>query len=410
VSGCALLLAGTVSKLALMGRGRKKFLPKALIAGLIVWLLRLPAGQAQALLPQLAPRNEATADGALLGAAAGTYTAAWAVFSQGAGGGSSSALPWLGAGFLLGALAGGAAGYDLCDRGLFKPANAPPSPSGPFSLVNPRAGQFDVQIENLSGFTGPGSIARVREFSLQGTGLHFNALGMHNQQMPTLDLRWWLTGLSALHFRFRYFDNNGSHFFTYPVNFNGATIAPNQILSTGHDWYSGGFYYERRLIPWYQDYQSNWPRVLRGWDLRARVGIEFTYINFVINGGHARVVPTSHGEESKEDYYHQEMPLPTIGFEAYRQLSESFVLQGSIEGNWINRWNSLRDEGGKVWASESGFEAHARIFYNPRYLGPLSLMTGIFVYYYRQDENSSEDGNFIRWSSYGPEAGINVSF
>jgi hypothetical protein len=54
------------------------------------------------------------------------------------------------------------------------------------------------------------------------------------------------------------------------------------------------------------------------------------------------------------------MPVPTLGLEAYRHLNENLIFQGSIEGNWINRWNSLRDEGGKVWASESGFEVHAR--------------------------------------------------
>jgi len=37
-------------------------------------------------------------------------------------------------------------------------------------------------------------------------------------------------------------------------------------------------------------------------------------------------------------------------------------------------------------------------------------MVGIFIYYYSQLEDSHEDGNFVRWSSYGPEAGISYSF
>jgi hypothetical protein len=36
-------------------------------------------------------------------------------------------------------------------------------------------------------------------------------------------------------------------------------------------------------------------------------------------------------------------------------------------------------------------------------------MAGFFFYYYSQLEDSHEDGNFIRWSSYGPEVGINCS-
>jgi len=390
-----------------MERGRTTGLRVNVTVVLLICLVGTRLCWAQSAIQQ----RDAIADGAAVGAVAGTYTAAWAAFAQGAGGGSSGALPWLGAGLILGALAGGGAGYLLYNQGLWTPATLLPSAPGPFSLVNPRPGQFDLQMENLSGFTGPGSIVRVREFNLEGTGLHFNAMGIHSQQMPTLDIKYWLTGLGAVQFRLRYFFNDGSHFFTYPVNFNGSTIAPFQTLNTGNDWFSVGFYYERRLRPWYQGFETNWPQLLQGWDLRARVGLEFSYINFVINGGHARVTPTSRGEETKEDYYHQELPVPTLGLEAYRQLTENFVFQGSIEGNWINRWNSLRNEGGTVWASESGFEAHGRIYYaNPRYLGPLRLMAGIFAYYYRQDESSSEDGNCIRWSSYGPEAGVSVSF
>jgi hypothetical protein len=87
------------------------------------------------------------------------------------------------------------------------------------------------------------------------------------------------------------------------------------------------------------------------------VGIEFTYINFVINSGHAKVTPTSRGEETKEDFYHQSMPLPTIGLEAWRRFGDALQLEASVQGNWINRWNSLRDEGRTVWASQNGIEA-----------------------------------------------------
>jgi hypothetical protein len=92
-------------------------------------------------------------------------------------------------------------------------------------------------------------------------------------------------------------------------------------------------------------------------------------------------------------------------------LSRSLLFEGEVEGNWINRWNSLRNEGGTVWASQNGFEAHVRLFYSrPSWFGPVMPMVGFFVYTYSQLEDSHEDGNFIRWSSYGPEIGINYSF
>jgi len=37
-------------------------------------------------------------------------------------------------------------------------------------------------------------------------------------------------------------------------------------------------------------------------------------------------------------------------------------------------------------------------------------MVGFLVYYYSQLEDSHEDGNFIRWSSYGPEFVVSYSF
>ncbi|MGH7906327.1 MAG: hypothetical protein ACREP6_06840 [Candidatus Binataceae bacterium] len=65
---------------------------------------------------------------------------------------------------------------------------------------------------------------RVREFSTNGTALHFAALGINSVQIPTLDLTYWLDNANGVHFQFRYFDVTGSHFLSHQVNFNGATF------------------------------------------------------------------------------------------------------------------------------------------------------------------------------------------
>jgi len=280
-----------------------------------------------------------------------------------------------------------------------------------YGLIAPRSRQFDLQISGLFGFTGPGSIVRVREFQTEGTGLHFPSMDINTEQMPTLDLRYWFNELNALHFRFRYFNIGGSKFSSTPIAFNGSIIPGGRTNDFDPwEWFSGGIYYERRLTPLYQKYEAGWPTILQGWDMRARIGIEFTYLEFSINGGTTRTMRRPGGEETAEDFYHQSMPLPTIGLEAYRQLSENFLFQTEVQGNWINRVNSLRNEGGTVWASQNGIEFHARAYYsNPKYLGPIQPMAGFFVYTHSQLEDSHEDGNFIRWSSYGPEVGISCS-
>jgi hypothetical protein len=286
-----------------------------------------------------------------------------------------------------------------------------PQPFG-YNLFDPIGRQFEMQISSVFGFTGPGSIVRVREFTTEGTGLHFHRLGIDTEQIPTLDLRYWFDRLDALHFRFRYFNAGGRAYFSGPVLFNGSTIAGGQTVHVNPTaWFSGGVYYERRFRPLLERYESGWPVLLQKWDLRAMIGIEFTYLDFAIEGGHARVTPTSKGEETKEDFYHQSMPLPTIGLQAMRKIGENLTLEASVQGNWINRWNSLRNEGGTVWASQNGIEAGARLYYsNRRVLGSFQPMVGFYVYTFSQLEDSREDGNFIRWSSYGPELGISYSF
>src|ERR1700674_2218185 len=97
------------------------------------------------------------------------------------------------------------------------------SASPAYDLLNPRPGQFEVNVENLSGFIGSGSIVRVREFQTEGTGLHLPALGINTVQLPDIDLTYWFNRLNAANVQFRYFDVGGSHFFSRPVVFNGAT-------------------------------------------------------------------------------------------------------------------------------------------------------------------------------------------
>jgi hypothetical protein len=76
----------------------------------------------------------------------------------------------------------------------------------------------------------------------------------------------------------------------------------------------------------------------------------------------------------------------------------------------LTQAQDTRSEGGTVWASQNGIEAHARLYYsNRKWFGPIQPMLGFYVFTYSQLEDSHEDGNFIRWSSYGPEIGISCS-
>ena len=172
----------------------------------------------------------------------------------------------------------------------------------------------------------------------------------------------------------------------------------------------GGVYYERRITPWLRQHISALA-VSANIDFRIRLGLEFTYIDFCLNNGHARVTAPSPKGESAEDFFLQELPMPTLGIDIYGKLSEHLLGEATLKGNWINRWNSLRDEGGTVYTSQWSFETHWRLYYvNAPYLAGLQPFIGLGYFYYRQNEHSPEDGNFIRLSVVGPEFGMSYHF
>src|SRR6266849_2070714 len=124
--------------------------------------------------------------------------------------------------------------------------------------------------------------------------------GLRSRTTGTLKCAACFDGLQP-YFRFRYFNIGGTHFSSTPIKFNGAIIPGGRTNNfDSWEWFSGGLYYERRLTPLYQKYEGGWPTVLRGWDLRGRIGIEFTYLDFSINGGSTPTKLTPGGEETKE--------------------------------------------------------------------------------------------------------------
>ncbi len=295
---------------------------------------------------------------------------------------------------------------------LFLVGTVVPVSAGADEAFAPSPHQLEIEIANLSSFVADTSLVRVREHTIAGTRFHLGRdLGIETMQLPSLALTYWFNELNAMQVHLRYFEAAGSHSLSQLATFNGATLAPGQRLKTGDTiWFDGALYYERRLTPWLQQYLGGaaW---LQGLDLRAKIGVEFTYLDFRLNNGRARVTSTSKGEESKEDFYHQELPLPTLGLEVRQRLTEHVAVELTLKGNWINHGDSLRPEGGTAWLSPWGFETQGRLFYtNPAWLGALQPFVGIGYFYYRQNETSHEDGNFIRLSTFGPEVGVSYSF
>ncbi|HTY56758.1 MAG TPA: hypothetical protein VMB26_16250 [Candidatus Binataceae bacterium] len=277
-------------------------------------------------------------------------------------------------------------------------------------FYTPQRFQLDLELNNVSDFVTDNSLIRRREASIAGSAFHWGPdLGVSTMQQPGIKGTFWFDGINAVQLQFSYFALYGSSFLTSPATFNGDVLAPGQNISTsGTTWFSVGLFYQRRITPWLDQYTGNLPDLLRHWDVRPLVGLEFVYLDFKINNGHPRLISGNLDAEGR--WNDQELPVPTIGVELQRRLAEHFALQISAQGNWINKWNSLRSEGGTVYLSQSGFQTHWRIYYLDAALMGLRPFLGMVYYYFRQAETSSEIGNLARMQAFGPEVGLNFSF
>jgi hypothetical protein len=274
----------------------------------------------------------------------------------------------------------------------------------------PQRHRFDLELNNVSSFVDRSSVVRRRQDSISGSALHFGPdLGVNSLQMPEVKASFWFDNLNALQFQWRSFLLYGSHPLSSPVTFNGDLIAPGQDLNTdGTQWFTVGLFYERNISPWLGRHEAGWPEWLQRWDLRPKIGLEFTYLDFQLNSRHPKLI--SGNLDARGRWHDQELPVPTIGLEARRELLGGVSLEITAAGTWINKWNSLRTQGGTVYLSQSEFENHWRLVYSNPMLDGFHPFVGFTYYYYKQAETSGGIGNLVRLQTYGPEVGISYSF
>jgi hypothetical protein len=277
-------------------------------------------------------------------------------------------------------------------------------------LLTPAPHQFDIETDDAYQFTlGSNTLRRrINSFADSAISLQHD-LGVSQLQLPEVLLSYWFDSVNAFQFQFRYYGIYGSKFETQPLAFGGTIISPNQKLNPGGTrWYTFGGYYERRLTPLYQKYESGLPEFLQGWDSRAKIGLEFTYNDFRINDGDplfSQVSPF----EARIRFHDKGLPIPVIGLEERHYLGHSFAFEATAQGYWANKWDSGRSEGGTVYDSQSGFETHWRIVYeSPEWRG-FSPFAGVNYNYTKYTQTSSGVGNLLRMQLLGPEVGFNWS-
>jgi hypothetical protein len=279
-------------------------------------------------------------------------------------------------------------------------------------FYEPRRHQLDLEVSNVAAFPTNDALIRRREGSIAGSAFHWGPdLGVTSYQQPGFNASFWFDDANAIQFQFRYFALYGSSFLNSPATFNGDVIAPGQSISTsGTTWWTIGGFYERRITPWLNRTleNTNVPQFLKEWDVRPRIGLEFVYLDFKINNGSPKLI--SGNLDVRGRWHDQELPVPTIGVQLRRWVSDSLLLEVILQGNWINKWNSGRNDNGTVYLSQSSFQNNWRLYYMDRRLRGVHPFLGFEYYYYRQAETSAGIGNLARMQSLGPEFGIADSF
>jgi hypothetical protein len=279
-----------------------------------------------------------------------------------------------------------------------------------YDLLTPAPHQIDIEADDAYMFTVGSNTLRRRINSFPDSAISLqHDMGVSQLQLTETLLSYWFDSVNAVQFQFRYYGIYGSKFESQPLAFGGTIISPNQKLNPGGTrWYTFGGYYERRLTPLYQDYESNLPECLQGWDSRAKIGLEFTYNDFRINDGSPNFSQVS-PFEARIRFHDKGLPIPAIGLEERHQLGYNFAVEITAQGYWANKWDSGRSEGGTVYDSQSGFETHWRVLYaSPNWRG-FAPFAGFNYNYTKYTQTSSGVGNLLRVQLFGPEVGFNWS-
>jgi hypothetical protein len=274
--------------------------------------------------------------------------------------------------------------YSICAINVLAADSGSAAPA-PDAEIGKHAFTFALQYDDVSGYV------QVREFDVDGTRLVLDDLGIDHAVVVALGYEHRLSNVSSLRFRLRWYDESGWGSFPEEINFNGATYQAGATLTSTAQLADFVFHWQRDLL-----------RFGASGRFQGLVGVNFTYLNFTIDG------PQVSSADPSEGFYQQALPLPSLGLRVDYPLPKNGAFYAEIFGFAVNNWNSLRKEGGTVTLSQDNAEANIGVRYP---LGRRWQLDGGLRYdYLKIDEESTEDGNVFLQRSWGPFIGFAAHF
>lgn len=178
-----------------------------------------------------------------------------------------------------------------------------------------------------------------------------------------------------------------------PVYFNGVQLAANNPLTTDASWLSNW-----QVTALYRQHLLGGTTRLQ---LDGEIGLTYVGLTYSLQGHPAGVPNPSElsGSRTSEDFITQELPVPQIGVHFRYPLPGSWDLDAEVLGGHLPRLYSLRNEGGKVYVTQTNQLAQLGAVYH--WENDLQLGFGWYSRYFMQNEQSAEDGNYIQLSEHG---------
>lgn len=254
---------------------------------------------------------------------------------------------------------------------------------------------WDLSV--LAEVGSPGGWVQVRENEIQGTRLGIGD-DLDVNRMTTLRLRAIKTysDVSEMHLGFSASMLDGGATIDAPVYFNGATIAAGRLDTVTHfqDFLSFDASYWRRLVGF-----DN------GGGIWGSVGATYVLLNFRLQG---TLAADTVGNELKEDFYVQELPVPTLGLHLRYSFGDAWNLTADLSAGRLPWVDSFRTEGGEVRLAQTNEDLALGVEYH--FDAQWRARIYAFHSYFAQNERSNEDGNAIHLTSNGVGIGVGCTF
>jgi len=254
------------------------------------------------------------------------------------------------------------------------------------------AAPWQLQIGLARGV--PGGFIQVRENNVSGTALPLGpALGINYVQHLSFDAIDEIDRGRTLLLNVDFSRVYGETLRPMPVYFNGVQLAANSSLTTNAGWLNNWqltALYRQRLLD-----------SATGARLDGEIGFTYVGLTYSLQGHPSGAASPSElsGSRTSEDFITQELPVPQLGLHFRYPLPASWEVEADFLGGHLPRLYSLRNEGGKVYVTQTNQEAQLGVVYH--WENGMRFGLGWYSRYFMQHEQSAEDGNYIQLTEHG---------